>query len=146
MSRPSASAFSASSRALVHAAGVLDGGHGVDHGYQDDLKTMPRSRRTLSGVRSIERVELLALDVYQRANGRPVTLAMVADRLKQLLSHRPSFACGRCEAAARVKPERVLVIVQTWQRDRPARPVALSGRDRRLNGAPCPGRDRAGSA
>ena len=41
---------------------------------------MPRSRRTLSGVRSVERVELLALDVYQRANGRPVTLAMVADR------------------------------------------------------------------
>jgi hypothetical protein len=37
-------------------------------------------------VRSVKRVELLALDVYQRANGRPITMTMVRDRLEQLRS------------------------------------------------------------
>ena len=38
---------------------------------------------TLSGVRSIECAEVLALDVYLRANGRPLTVRMVRDRLEQ---------------------------------------------------------------
>lgn len=38
---------------------------------------------TLSGVRSIECAEVLALDVYRRANGRPLTVRMVRDRLEQ---------------------------------------------------------------
>ena len=49
----------------------------------------------------------LALDVYQTADGRPITLAMVERRLEQLLAHRPGCWCGRCELAAKARADDV---------------------------------------
>jgi hypothetical protein len=68
-------------------------------------------------VRSVDRVELLALDVYQRANGRPITMTTVRDRLEQLRSHRPVCRCGLCgETVAEAKADRVYRTGSIWQR------------------------------
>ena len=38
-----------------------------------------------------EAAELLALDLYRRADGQPITLAMVERRPAELLARRPSL-------------------------------------------------------
>ncbi len=56
------------------------------------------------------------LYVYQTADGRPITLAMVERRLEQLLAHRPGSWCGRCEPAAKARADDVFRIAVGWQR------------------------------
>jgi hypothetical protein len=59
-------------------------------------------------VRAVECAEILALDVFNRADGRPVTMSMVLRRLGELATHRPDCGCGLCSAAARVSADRGL--------------------------------------
>ena len=66
-------------------------------------------------LRVIEAIELVALDVFNSGR-RQITLADVEHYLSQLLSHCPECTCGRCQAAAIVRPDRVLMIVRVWQR------------------------------
>jgi hypothetical protein len=58
---------------------------------------------------------LVSLDVFKRADGRPITLAMVERRLSELLAHRPGCRCGLCEAAGRVRPYYVYLTAVAWQ-------------------------------
>jgi len=64
-----------------------------------------------------ERVELLALDVFGRACDRDVavTVAVVADRLAQLASHRASCRCGRCDWLRGVSAVGVWRVLEGWQ-------------------------------
>ena len=62
-----------------------------------------------------EAQELLALDVFN-TGARQITLCDVEHYLSQLRSHSPECRCGRCQAAAIVRPDRVLMIVRSWQR------------------------------
>jgi hypothetical protein len=52
-------------------------------------------------VRVQEAAELVAIDVFQRAEatGQPITLGLVERRLDELRSHEPECACGLCTAA-----------------------------------------------
>ena len=61
--------------------------------------------------------ELVAIDIYQRADeaGLPVTLAMVEQRLDELLGHSPACACRLCPAAAKVGVGHVYRIAAAWQ-------------------------------
>ena len=70
---------------------------------------------TLSVVRTVEATELLACDLFN-TGGRQITLGDVERYLCQLRGHPPQCTCGRCEAAALVRPDRVLMIVRVWQR------------------------------
>jgi len=66
-------------------------------------------------LRVIEAIELVALDVFN-ARRRQITLGDVENYLGQLRNHAPEYRCGRCQAAAIVRPDRVLMIVRVWQR------------------------------
>jgi hypothetical protein len=66
-----------------------------------------------------ERIELVALDVFQRAtdSGQHVTRDLVAQRLQQLQAHRETCRCGLCgETVAKARPDRVFVQARAWQR------------------------------
>ena len=52
--------------------------------------------------------ELLALDVYNNG-GRQITLGDVEGHLRRIRGHPPACPCGRCSAAAIVRPDRVLM-------------------------------------
>jgi hypothetical protein len=68
-------------------------------------------------VRVQEAAELVAIDVYQRADktGQPVTLAMVERRVAELLGHTPTCRCRLCEAAGKVQVGHVYRIASAWQ-------------------------------
>ena len=56
-------------------------------------------------MRVQESAELVAIDVYQRAEkiGQRITLAMVERRVAELLGHAPACRCRLCGAAAKVR-------------------------------------------
>ena len=64
-----------------------------------------------------EASEVIALDLYEHADGVPVTHAMVAERIAELSTHPPGCRrCNRrCRMAAHARPDRVLRLVQWWQ-------------------------------
>ena len=74
-----------------------------------------RSGATLTPVRAIEATELIALDVFN-TGAHQVTLGDVERYLRQLRGHVPDCGCDRCEAAAMVRADGVLMIVRAWQR------------------------------
>ena len=59
------------------------------------------------GVRALEAAEIVALDVFNRADGQPISMSVVQQRLEQLRAHRPSCRCGLCGLAVRVRASRV---------------------------------------
>ena len=63
----------------------------------------------------VEATELIALDVFN-SGARQITLGDVEHYISQLRSHSPECRCGRCQAAAIVRPDRVLMVVRAWQR------------------------------
>ena len=66
----------------------------------------------------VEATGLLALDVFN-SGARQISLGDVEHYISQLRSHAPECRCGRCSAAAIVRPDRVLMIVRAWQRQAP---------------------------
>src|SRR5882672_5302092 len=71
-------------------------------------------------VRVQEAAELVAIDVYKRAEktGERITLAVVKRRVAELLGHAPACRCGLlCEAAAKAKVGvgHVWRIASAWQ-------------------------------
>jgi hypothetical protein len=79
------------------------------------VRRLNRSGATLTPVRAVEATELIACDVF-RIGGRQITLGDVERYLWQLRGHVPDCGCDRCEAAAMVRADRVLMIVRAWQR------------------------------
>ena len=72
---------------------------------------------TLERVRAAEATELLAVDMFRRADGRPITMTMVRSRLEQLRAHRPTCKCGLCgETVAKATADRVYRTASIWQR------------------------------
>ena len=55
------------------------------------------------GVRAVEATEIVVLDVFNRADGQPISMSVVQQRLEQLRAHRPSCRCGLCGLAVRVR-------------------------------------------
>ena len=73
--------------------------------------------------------ELIALDVFN-PGARQITIGDVEQYVHELRAHCPECRCGRCSAAAIVRPDRVLMIVRAWQREvRQTRVRALSKLD-----------------
>jgi hypothetical protein len=70
-------------------------------------------------VHAVEATELLALDQFN-TGARQITLGDVEHYLGQLRSDSPECRCGRCQAAAIVRADRVLMIVRAWQRQQRA--------------------------
>ena len=70
-------------------------------------------------MHAVEATELLALDQFN-TGARQITLGDVEHHLRQLRSHSPECRCGRCQAAAIVRADRVLMIVRAWQRQQRA--------------------------
>jgi hypothetical protein len=81
--------------------GVFD-----DFGAATGLRSCP--------VHVVQATELLALDVFS-SGGRQITLGDVECYIHGLRSHSPQCRCGRCAAAAIVRPDRVLMIVRARQ-------------------------------
>jgi hypothetical protein len=98
-------------------------------------RKLPQSRVMRPGGRweLLERLqthsEILALDVLGRADGHPVTSAMVEARLAALRRHRPDCWCGVCRLVGGVSAGRVWTVVNTWQRPRRRRRCAGCGED-----------------
>ena len=67
-------------------------------------------------VRVQEAAELVAIDVFQRAEatGQPITLGLVERRLDELRSHEPECACGLCTAASEMRASRVFYVARGW--------------------------------
>ena len=65
---------------------------------------------------SSERAEIIALDIYQRADrtGERITLGMCERRLTELAAH-PDGHCGLCSAARRVTAVKVFWVASSWQ-------------------------------
>ena len=76
--------------------------------------SLPRHTGT---VRVQEAAELVAIDVFQRADkaGQRITLAMVERRVDELLAHAPGCRCRLCEAAAKVRVRDVHRIAVNWE-------------------------------
>ena len=74
---------------------------------------------TFCAVRDVQATELIALDVFN-SGARQITLGDVEHYIHELRAHGPQCRCGRCSAAAVVRPDRVLMIVRAWQRRMPA--------------------------
>jgi hypothetical protein len=55
------------------------------------------------------------LDLFN-TGARQITLGDVEHYLGPLRSHSFERRCGRCQAAAIVRPDRVVMIVRAWQR------------------------------
>jgi hypothetical protein len=53
----------------------------------------------------------LAIHIYRRAAGKPITLGTVEQHLDELLAHQPGCGCGLCAAAATVRPWGVWMVV-----------------------------------
>ena len=66
-------------------------------------------------MRVIEATELLVLDVFN-TRARQITLGDVEHYIHGLRGHVDECRCGRCAAAAIVRPDRVLAVVRGWQR------------------------------
>ncbi len=66
-------------------------------------------------VHVTEATEMLALDVFN-SGARQITLGDVEHYVAELRGHGAECRCGRCAAAAIVRPDRVLMIVRAWQR------------------------------
>ncbi len=66
-------------------------------------------------MHAVEATELIALDMFN-IGARQITLGDVEHYIHGLRSHSPECRCGRCQAAAIVRPDRVLMIVRVWQR------------------------------
>ena len=64
------------------------------------------------------RVEIIALDVYQRAEdaAQRITLELCEQRLAELRAHRPTCRCGRCGTMAKAKAHSVFAVAASWQR------------------------------
>ena len=74
-------------------------------------------------VHIVEATELIALDLFN-SGGRQITIGDVdAPSAVYAAIHR-SAPCGRCSAAAMVRPDRVLMVVRAWQRQQRATRVA----------------------
>jgi hypothetical protein len=63
----------------------------------------------------VEATELIALDVFNSGQ-RQITLGDVENYIHGLPAHCTECRCGRCQAAAIVRPDRVPMIVRAWQR------------------------------
>ena len=59
---------------------------------------------------------MLAIDLFRRANGVPVTERTVSARIDELLGHPPGCGCGLCTAAAKARASHVLILARAWQR------------------------------
>lgn len=66
-------------------------------------------------MRVVEATELLALDMFN-SGARQIQLGDVEHSIHGLRGHSTECRCGRCAAAAIVRPDRVLMIVRAWQR------------------------------
>ncbi len=64
-------------------------------------------------VHVTEATEMLALDVFN-SGARQITIGDVEHYVAELRGHGAE-CCGRCAAAAMVRPDRVLMIVRAWQ-------------------------------
>ena len=64
------------------------------------------------------RVEIIALDVYQRAEdaGQRITLELCEQRPAELRAHRPTCRCGLCGTMAKAKARNVFAVAASWQR------------------------------
>ena len=82
-------------------------------GTQRDWQMEGRARAQIAQL--TEATELLALDVFN-TGARQITLGDVEQYLGQLRNLCPECACGRCQLAAIVRPDRGLMIVRAWQR------------------------------
>ena len=60
-------------------------------------------------MRAAHATEAIAAEIYRQCecSGQPVTMSVINRALNQLRSHRPACKCGLCEAAAKVKADRV---------------------------------------
>jgi len=69
-------------------------------------------------VRAADAVEAIAVEIFRQCecSGQPVSMPLINRVLEQLRSHRPSCRCGLCEAAAKVKADRVYRTAQVWHR------------------------------
>ena len=56
----------------------------------EDTWNYPVGSAHTERVRAVECAEIVALDVFNRADGQPVTMSMVQRRLGELEAHRPS--------------------------------------------------------
>jgi hypothetical protein len=83
------------------------------NGVLDDIGAVAPLRSC--AVHAVEATELLALDLFN-TGARQITLGDVEHYLGPLRSHSPERRCGRCQAAAIVRPDRVVMIVRAWQR------------------------------
>ncbi len=70
-------------------------------------------------VNVTEATEKLALDVFN-SGARQITIGDVEHYVAELRGHGAECRCGRCAAAAIVRPDRVLMIVRAWQRQQRA--------------------------
>jgi hypothetical protein len=112
--------YTGATRILGDAAGQIVAAPGVDR------DTVLRCRSAHNGVfdhigavaglafcavHVVQATELIALDVFN-SGARQITLGDV----EHYLGHSPECRCGRCQAAAIVRPDRVLMVVRAWQR------------------------------
>ena len=70
-------------------------------------------------MHDVQATELIALDVFN-SGARQITIGDVEHHVHRLRGHPAACPCGRCSAAAVVRPDRVLMIVRAWQRRMPA--------------------------
>jgi hypothetical protein len=59
--------------------------------------------------------EILALRIFNQADGEPVTRATVEAALSQWRAHPPACQCGLCDRARTVSVSRVYCTVWGWQ-------------------------------
>ena len=82
--------------------------------HNDDQRTL-----TVVPIQfTAEASEVIALDVYQHADGQPITEATVRDRIAEQSAHPAGCRrCnGRCRMAGRARPAQVLWLARQWQR------------------------------
>jgi hypothetical protein len=79
-------------------------------------------------VRAADAVEAIAVEIFRQCecSGQPVTMSMIERALEQLPGHRRSCRCGLCEAAAKVKADRVYRTASIWQRSATASRVRMA--------------------
>ena len=70
-----------------------------------------------------EATELLALDMFNIGARQIPSTSDVEQHVRRLRGHSPECRCGRCGAAAMLRPDRVLMIVRVWQRQMAATKV-----------------------
>ena len=69
----------------------------------------------VGAVNADQATELLALDLFN-TGARQIMLWDVEHCIHELRSHSHECRCGRCQAAAMVRPDRVLMVVRCWQK------------------------------